>query len=306
LQAGLLDGGRVRADFEVETGGRVHMRVTGWEVKRIDLPEPLYGFRQAPKEVILGREVPGPEPIRDRVLCARLELPLDFFQADGGVWWDCLAHFVLNPAERATWRTLASDRRRVEWLMGRTAAKDAVRLYALRHRGVALFPCDIAITADAHGRPAPGGAALDRLGLELSLSLAHTDGIAVAAVCEPARGVGIDVERLSRRRGAFEEAAFTADERALLGEAGAGRDERALRLWCAKEAVGKALGRGLMGNPLNLEARSSDANLDTVRVALAGRLAREFPGLVGSSVTAFTGREGDLIVATALYEGGHA
>jgi len=281
------------------------LRVTGWEVKRIDLPERLYSFRQSLRDVILSQTVPGPEPIRDRVLCARLELPLHFFEADGGVWWEGLAHFVLGRAERDTWRSLKSDRRRVEWLMGRTVAKDAVRHYVLARRQTTLFPADVEIASDASGRPVPAGTALRRLGLELSLSLAHTEGVAVAAVGEPAGSVGIDVERLSRRRGAFENAAFSAGERKLLGGAGGGREERALRLWCAKEAVGKALGRGLMGNPLNLEARTSDANLETVSVGVAGRLAREFPGLVGSSVTAFTGREGDLIVATALYEGGH-
>jgi acyl transferase domain-containing protein len=305
-RAGLLEGNRVRADFEIESAGRLHMRVIGWEVKKQhSLPERLYAFRQSPKDVILSQTVPGPDPIRDRVLCARLELPLGFFEADGGIWWECLAHFVLGRAERETWRSFGSSRRRAEWLMGRTVAKDAVRHYVLERRQVALFPADIAITTDGHGRPVPGGEALGRLGLSLSLSLAHTDGVAVAVVGEPARGVGIDVERLSRRRGAYEDAAFTAGERALLGAAGGTREERALRLWCAKEAVGKALGRGLMGNPLNLEARSVDTNLGTVSLGVTGRLAQEFPGLVGSSVTAFTGREGDLIVATALYEGGH-
>jgi phosphopantetheinyl transferase len=259
-------------------------------VKPIDLPD---------HQMILSRSIDGPDPIRDRVLCARLELPLDFR-------WESLARVVLDAAEGDFWSRLASNRRRTEWLMGRMAAKDAVRMYALRHRGLALSPGDIGVAADAHGRPVPGGATLERLGLQLSLSLAHTDGIAVAAVCEPGRGVGIDVERLSRRRGAIEEAAFSAGERALLGPTGTGRDERVLRLWCAKEAVGKALGRGLMGSPLNLEARSSDANLDTVSVALAGRLAREFPDLVGSAIMAFTRRDGDVVVAIALYEAPHA
>lgn len=303
VQCTVVDEERVQANLEVSVDGRPHMRITGWDLKRIDMPERLYAFRQAPRDVLLSVPVQGPQAIRDRVLCVRLELPLGFFGGDGGVWWECLAHLALGRAEREIWKGLRGERRRAEWLMGRTAAKDAVRRYVLTRRGAALFPADIEITADAHGRPIPGGDALRRLGMTLRLSLSHSDGVAIAAVGEPMRGVGVDIERIGRRRRHFEESAFTPGERNLI-EGGSAHEERALRLWCAKEAVGKALGRGMMGNPLNLEARSTESNFETVSLEVSGSLAREFPDLVGFPLTAFTGREGDLIVATALYEEG--
>jgi len=291
---------RVRADMQViDRSGRLHLNIRGWQVKRIDLPEHLYAFRLAPREVILSTPVPVRLP--GQVACCRLELPYGFMDADGGVWWESLAHFVLSRAERLAWRALGAPKRRREWLSGRVAAKDAVRHHLLATRGITLFPADIEITPDQHGRPQPRGAVLERLGVALSVSIAHTDGVAMAIAAEPARGIGIDVERIDRRRGEFERAAFTPDELRLLGpdDGGTARRERGLRLWCAKEAVAKAIGRGLMGSPLNLEAQDADQALGRVGLRSAGSLARELPHLAGVAVVAYVDRQGDLIVATA-------
>jgi phosphopantetheine--protein transferase-like protein len=122
----------------------------------------------------------------------------------------------------------------------------------------------------------------------------------MAIAAEPGRGVGIDVERVDRRRGEFERAAFSPKEMRLLEEGPeAARRERALRLWCAKEAVAKAIGRGLMGSPLNLEALGTDPGLGRVDLRLTGSLATALPHLGTSILTAYVDREGDLIVATA-------
>ena len=80
-----------------------------------------------------------------------------------------------------------------------------------------------------------------------AISIAHSHGTAVAlAVRDPQALVGIDLESLTHRRQDFETIAFSPDERGLLEALPADvRREWALRMWCAKEAVGKALGRGL-------------------------------------------------------------
>jgi acyl transferase domain-containing protein/phosphopantetheinyl transferase len=301
VHAAASEGGVVRADFETTAAGSVRLRARGWQVKRIDLPPDLYAFRQSPRDVILSAPVAAPGRLGSAVSCCRLSLPLDFMDADGGIWWETLAHFALGRAERDVWRSLGGARRRRDWLLGRVAAKDAVRLHLLGTRGVRLFPADIAIVADRFGKPEPAGPALARLGVSLSVSIAHTDGAAMALASEPARGIGIDMERLDRRRGDYERAAFHEAERALLGaDDMAARGERALRLWCAKEAVAKALGRGLMGSPLNLERRGGDDRLERVDLTVAGSLARELPHLVDRPVTAFVTRQADWIVATAL------
>jgi acyl transferase domain-containing protein/phosphopantetheinyl transferase len=293
---------RLRADLEVlDAAGRPHLTARGWQVKRIDLPPDLYAFRQSPRDVILSDPTAPPARLDGQVACSRLSLPLDFMEADGGVWWETLAHFTLGRAERAVWHALTGARRRREWLMGRIAAKDAVRLHLLATRGLRVFPADIEIVADRFGRPEPSGALLAKLGAALSVSIAHTDGIAMALAAEPPRGLGIDIERLDRRRGDYERAAFNEEERALLGaDADATRPERALRLWCAKEAVAKAIGRGLMGSPLNLERRGGDAGFERVDLGVTGSLARELPHLVDHPVAAFVARHANLIVAMAL------
>jgi phosphopantetheinyl transferase len=300
VRAHAAGGGLVRADFETSASGSVRMRARGWQVKRIDLPADLYAFRQSPRDVILSAPTPAPGKLGGSVSCCRLSLPIDFMDADGGVWWETLAHFALGRSERDVWRSLTGARRRRDWLMGRVAAKDAVRLHLLATRGVRLFPADIAIVADRFGKPEPSGPALARLGVSLSVSIAHTDGAAMALASEPARGIGIDIESLERKRGDYERAAFHETERALLGDTDAARRERALRLWCAKEAVAKALGRGLMGSPLNLERKGGDDRLERVDLAVKGSLARELPHLVDRPVTAFVTRQADWIVATAL------
>ena len=71
----------MRADFEVlDAAGRARLRLSGWQVKRIDLPENLYAFRLAPRDVILSR----PQAVRlpGSVAACRLELPRDFMDVE--------------------------------------------------------------------------------------------------------------------------------------------------------------------------------------------------------------------------------
>ena len=75
---------------------------------------------------------------------------------------------------------------------------------------------------------------------EIGLSLAHTRGLAVAAVSSTGP-VGIDVEPI-RRRGVPAVGAWltTQEQRALAALPPADRDERLLHLWVGKEAALKA------------------------------------------------------------------
>jgi phosphopantetheine--protein transferase-like protein len=102
------------------------------------------------------------------------------------------------------------------------------------------------------------------------VSIAHKAGraVALAAASESLAGVGIDIESVKEQPGSFVESAFSPSERALV--ATARDDERALamtRIWCAKEAVGKALGWGLSEILGRLEAQHCG---EVVRIALVG------------------------------------
>jgi phosphopantetheinyl transferase len=273
----------------------------GGAEQQVDWTARLEAFRRAPGDVILSRPFPAPAPLHDRVRCSVLEPPAGALDAGEGAGWESLALLALDTSEQAAWRAIGGPKRRGEWLLGRIAAKDAVRIHLMETRGLRIAPREIRIGADGWGRPAPSGDVLAAHGVALSVSLSHTDGIAMALAAEPPCGAGIDVERLGRRRGDYAEAAFTPAEIALIDADGpARRAERGLRLWCSKEAVAKALGRGLMGNPMNLQALEVDAGMTRIGLGVAGALARTFPDLVGRPQTALVSVEGDLVVAVAL------
>ena len=64
---------------------------------------------------------------------------------------ELIARRYLGAAERETYRTHAPRGRR-HWLMGRIAAKDAVRRWLWAHGTGPLFPAQVTIVADEHGR----------------------------------------------------------------------------------------------------------------------------------------------------------
>jgi phosphopantetheinyl transferase len=216
-----------------------------------------------------------------------------------------LAGLILSRREREAYRALNGiAKRRLEWLLGRAAAKDAVRRLVREHGGEELCPADVEILSDANGRPHVDGAWRSRTGLSPVVSITHAGGVAAAlAALDRRMLVGIDLERLSDRRGGFDRLAFTPPEQALLGHVPP--DERLewnLRLWCAKEAVGKALGRGF-ANGLH-SIRVTDARFDdgVVTLEVADGLRGEFPEFNGRLLTTWTIRDGDYVSSAVACE----
>jgi len=199
---------------------------------------------------------------------------------------DALAERILSPAEREYWRSMrAVEKRRHEWLLGRAAAKEAVRAL------VGLPPEEIEILPDPYGRPLVGQAPSLRGAPSPALSIAHSDGTAIAlAAPDPEARVGIDLESLTHRREDFEAIAFSPDERSLLAALPANlRQEWALRMWCAKEAVGKALGRGLSAGLLAF--RIPEIEISTGKVPVEWQ---------GATLVAYTIREAGFVLAAAI------
>ncbi|MGC4838280.1 4'-phosphopantetheinyl transferase family protein [Micromonospora vinacea] len=99
----------------------------------------------------------------------------------------------------------------------------------------------VVLTHDREGRPV---VRVDDVGLAVSVS--RTAGLVVVAA-RRAGAVGVDVERIRPLPAlALARRWFPPTELAWLGDRPeAGRTVDFLRLWTAKEAVGKALGRGL-------------------------------------------------------------
>ena len=203
------------------------------------------------------------------------------------------------------------EKRRHEWLLGRAVAKEAVRLLRERNSDLQLPPNEIEIVPDPYGRPLVRycGAGVHACGGSPdppSLSLAHSNGTAVAlAVRDPEARVGIDLESLARRREDFESIAFSPDERSLLAALPPDlRQQWALRMWCAKEAVGKALGRGLSAGLLAFQITRAETATGIVAVELRAGALVEFPQLRGKSLIVYTARESDFVFSTIIYQQG--
>lgn len=115
----------------------------------------------------------------------------------------------------------------------RTQSRTARALLEIaRHRAGAPGPEEWAFDKAKNGAPLPFGA--------WNWSISH-DAERVAAAVYPAP-VGVDLERIARRRPALVERVLTGAERRLLP----GPDDNAfIRAWTAKEALLKAAGVGL-------------------------------------------------------------
>jgi phosphopantetheinyl transferase len=139
-----------------------------------------------------------------------------------------------------------------------------------------------------------------------AVSIAHTKGVAVAiAAPDPDARVGIDVEPITERSPDFERLAFAAGERAWLdrlADPGPGRAEWVARLWCAKEAVAKATGLGLVGGPGSVSVVGVEAAGGAVAVALGPELAAACPDLGDHRLRAVTQRRGEYVWAWTLAE----
>ena len=136
------------------------------------------------------------------------------------------------------------------WLLGRIAAKDAVRdLLWRRGSTERIFPVEVTVSNDADGAPhvvAPDGS-------NVRVSIAHTDGIGVA-IAAHGTPVGIDIERIEARPDTFELAALSKKERARFEDLTdidrqSVRDVELTRWWAAKEAAAKAAGTGMQARP---------------------------------------------------------
>jgi len=243
------------------------------------------------------RRPPGPWP---ESVCCRLEA----FPCEPEV----LADQILSPAEQTHWKSMrAVEKRRREWLLGRSAAKQAVRSLLARNLGLQVLPAEIEIVPDPYGRPLVSIApAAGRERVQPSLSIAHSDGTAVAlAVLDQQARVGIDLESLTHRRQDFEAIAFSADERRLLAALPMdSRQEWALRMWCAKEAVGKALGRGLSPGLLAFHINRANAASGIINVELRDGALEQFPQF--ESLIVYTEREANFVFSATILPQGAA
>ncbi|MDQ1376574.1 MAG: hypothetical protein QOE15_747 [Acidimicrobiaceae bacterium] len=236
----------VAADLELRRpDGTVWARIGGWTDRRFVTDDRVSPMLRWPESNRIAEDRPGgwfllrdrwPDPANRELVMRR----------------------YLTAPERLQYEQ-HNPRGRHRWLLGRIAAKDAVRQYLWDRGAGPLFPAEFVVDNEESGRPS-----VDGLPAGTGISIAHSGELAVALVGETdeaGRGVGIDVQAVEERTPQFEGVACTEAERALLDLCAAGvgtRLECLTRFWAAKEAVAKAVGTGLGGRPHRFEVKQME------------------------------------------------
>ncbi|MFB6813924.1 beta-ketoacyl synthase N-terminal-like domain-containing protein [Streptomyces sp. NPDC056347] len=240
-----VTGSTLTADMQLSHEGRVWAEFTGWQDRRFDNDATMRAVDRFPGRNTLSERRPGGWlAVRER--------------------WPDLAtrelvmRNMLGGAEREVYEGLKPMVRR-RWLLGRIAAKDAVRTLLWQEGRGEVYPAEVAVHNAPSGQPLVRGVHGCELGEGLVVSLAHCreTGVAIAR-----RGpCGIDIEEIADRSRDTMKASCDPAELALLdGLVEAGEESAAVwftRFWAAKEAVSKRLGTGLRGRPADFRVVSA-------------------------------------------------
>ncbi|WJE01506.1 type I polyketide synthase [Streptomyces antimycoticus] len=263
----------LEADAQLLIGGEVWAELSGWQDRRFDNHPDTRPVERFPQRNTLSRPQPGGWVLlheRWPDLASR----------------DLIMRNHLGRAERTEYEHQPPRGRR-QWLLGRIAAKDAVRRWLWDHGEGPVFPAEIGIRDDAQGRPYAIGVH-GRTLPELALSLAHRAEAGVALVVPRAHGApgpGIALEEVAHRDDHALAAAFGRAERELLATATAGGGDSRAR-WAttfraAKEAVATAEGTALHDRPHALiiaEALPGADHPDAAPARLVVEVAATAPG----------------------------
>lgn len=274
----------------VDETGQLCVEIVNLRQRVFEIPTVLKRMLREPLRHAFSAAWSPPTPVQ---ACLRgtwaftriADIPESLLTSSFGLWRRAWAFLVLNPPERELWLALEDEpHRQIEWLLGRTAAKDAVRELLRRPDAPLLGAADIAIGEEAGGRPVVTGGWRHDLPQRPAISIAHTKGIVLAAACDAASGVlpGIDIERIRTPSPDMVDGTLSAAERARLPQGDGEPDEWFFRVWTAKEAVGKALGTGVLPDPKTIILEHVDTASGTLQFRVAGRATLE---------TAFTFRD---------------
>ena len=247
----------------VDPAGYTVARVNDISSRAIILPDVFRDFIADPSRLICKRV--NFTALGDAAISTleRSEMPQDETALD----W--LTDYILTDNEQQEWRQLAkTEKRRLDWLMGRIAAKDAVRLLAKQAFGLTLKCADIQISKTEIGN-VEARVFNFQLPWTPQISISHCQTTAVA-LAEPPRAnhqAGIDVEEIKERDEGFAEFSFTKSELQWLSTKPSA--EKALhiaKLWTAKEAAAKASCSGFSGNPKLFELQSANSTDDSFQI----------------------------------------
>ncbi|WP_410632524.1 beta-ketoacyl synthase N-terminal-like domain-containing protein [Amycolatopsis sp. cmx-4-83] len=245
-----LTGEFLEADMQLVHHGQVWAEFTGWRDRRFDSTPHIRQADRTPERSTLSIEQPG-------------GWALVHEQWPDLATRELIMRNYLAGAERDAYESRPPRGRR-QWLLGRIAAKDAVRQYLWARGEPEMFPAELRIGNDDAGRPFVTGAYGRELP-PLTISVAHRAeaGVAIARPWP----CGIDVEQVGKLRESTVDAALGAAEQALFAGLPGDPERWFARFWTAKEAVAKLLGTGLRGEPRDFEVVAAGTTELTVRAA---------------------------------------
>ena len=276
LESGAVEISAPRTwDFEChDASSNPLLRIGGLVNVFFPVPHTFYEARREPLRGLLGRRCAA-GPSAGVSLWEVPHFSEEFCAQSNGIFLRILAHTLLGRSEREEWRALEGTvKHRRQWLLGRAAIKEAVRMLLYDRTGHLLFPSDVTIEHDRQGAPAVAGWWCGHLADAPHVSLSHTErtSLAAAALDSP---LGVDLEDLGRVRPELLAQALTPGEQtAMRGFDGEALEERLLRVWCAKEAAAKRLGIGLLGRPDRFDVRFVEDGLDHAWVDFEGSAVR--------------------------------
>jgi acyl transferase domain-containing protein/phosphopantetheinyl transferase len=243
-------GGKLHSNVELicESGAAV-VRYMGRVEEGIDIPLTLYRYAFVPDKIWLSRDISPLFPVAGITVTTADDGASRLYMKR--LWREVLARMILGHDEHAALNAKKlSAEPLTNWLLGRAAAKDAVRL----HAGLSCPMADVPIKNDTKGQPCT--LVKSRA---LQVSVAHKDFLAVAAVGDSAswQGVGIDVERLQPLDSGVRADSFSHQESTLFASTSDSTLTECVA-WAAKEAIGKALGTGIRGTLKSIEITAID------------------------------------------------
>ncbi|MEU5811013.1 beta-ketoacyl synthase N-terminal-like domain-containing protein [Streptomyces sp. NPDC047718] len=267
----------LEADAVLTVAGRVWAELTGWQDRRFDNDPHTRPVERFPDRNTLSVTGPG-------------GWSLVFERWPDLASRELIMRNALGGPERAAYAARPPRGRR-QWLLGRIAAKDAVRRLLWDAGEGPVFPAELLVDNEPSGRPRVTGRHGRTLPpLEVSLAHSAEAGVALAhagrppgppgpsgpsSAAEGARtagrpGPGIDIEEIAVPAAATVDTVLGLEERALLAACQADTEEAPdvwfTRFWAAKEAVAKAEGTGFAGRPKDFEVTAADPDRLTVRV----------------------------------------
>lgn len=227
----------IRADQEIYQGDKLVAKFEGREDRRFEINRPMRKVLTFPGENTYRVKRPQGYMLVDETWRASASR---YFVARG----------YLSEREMKHYESLQVRNQR-PWLLGRVAAKDALRQTLWDRSAEDLFPVQISITNTDRGCPVARGPWKD----DLRISIAHKETVAVAIVAD-GEDVGIDIEQIEPRTDAFAARILTDAELRRLPNTD--RDLWLTRVWVAKEAVAKAELTGLQGDPKRFKLTEID------------------------------------------------